>query len=312
MSSSLATVHHFIFVTQVHFCSTYAVALWDWAVCLPQELRLVSSQIYAFLREMIIFAVDLENSLDDSQGLLYFCRYWVIAVTPYLLWALCKDHAFDECRKIFQIPLMLAMVNQVSAEVILLIRTYTFFGRNIYLLALLIAALVGVVAYRVYVVISEIVILPFPDSQFQFQVGPCLPMSKQHPKAHLLGFCIAPLMYVTIITLATVGKAIAIRCQSCGHSSKLLRTFLREGVFYYIIFLIAQLINGIFYLQPGQSISAICIPLSVMLSPVVACRLILDLRARTSEPACDYSGYRFCSSVVNIRPWISVQPNWIR
>ena len=92
------------------------------------------------------------------------------------------------------------------------------------------------------------------------------------------------------------------------------------GVFYYILISIANLVcldlisiffegsssaivqvNGIFYLQsvlgyvvlaarliynyhrPRQSISAICIPLSVMLSPVLACRLILDLRERGSE-----------------------------
>jgi hypothetical protein len=61
-------------------------------------------------------------------------------------------------------------------------------------------------------------------------------------------------------------------------------------------------INGIFYLQPRQVISAINIPLSVMLSPLLACRLvsaallsfppkehsltacqILDLRERGSE-----------------------------
>jgi len=33
-------------------------------------------------------------------------------------------------------------------------------------------------------------------------------------------------------------------------------------------------INGIFYLQPRQVISAINIPLSVMLAPVLACRLV--------------------------------------
>ena len=47
------------------------------------------------------------------------------------------------------------MWNQASAEVILLIRTYAFFNRNIYILTFLVAALAGVLAYQLYVDTSE-------------------------------------------------------------------------------------------------------------------------------------------------------------
>ena len=47
------------------------------------------------------------------------------------------------------------MWNQVGAEAILLIRTYAFFNRNIYILILLVAALAGVVAYQLYVDTSQ-------------------------------------------------------------------------------------------------------------------------------------------------------------
>lgn len=47
------------------------------------------------------------------------------------------------------------MWNQVSAEVILLIRTYAFFNRNIYVLSFLLCALAGLVAYQLFVDISE-------------------------------------------------------------------------------------------------------------------------------------------------------------
>lgn len=42
--------------------------------------------------------------------------------------------------------------------------------------------------------------------------------------------------------------------------------------------------------RPRQSISAICIPLSVMLAPILACRLILDLRERGSETVAHSTG----------------------
>ncbi|KAI0684631.1 hypothetical protein BC835DRAFT_1422112 [Cytidiella melzeri] len=84
-------------------------------------------------------------------------------------------------------------------------------------------------------------------------------MSKPH-SAHLLGFFIAPLIYNTIVTVMTVVKAITIRCRSGGPSSQLIQTFLRkgvEGVFYYLIISIANLINGIFYLQYVSSTASL-------------------------------------------------------
>ncbi|KAL4246963.1 DUF6533 domain-containing protein [Abortiporus biennis] len=268
MPDTLETAQHFIFVTQVHFCD--AVVVWDWALGLPREWRFI-----------------WKTSWTPVKFSYIFCRYWVLAVIPYLLWAFCTDHTWDECEKIFKIPVALAIWNQVSAEVILLIRTYAFFNRNKYMLVLLVTALAGVVSYQLYVDTSQMLPLPFVVPPFQ--KGPCLPMSKPH-SAHLLGFFIAPLLYDTMVTVVTVGKAITIRRRSGGPSSRLIQTFLREGVFYYLLISVANLINGIFYLQPRQTISAICIPLSVMLSPVLACRLILDLRERGSETVSHSTG----------------------
>lgn len=47
------------------------------------------------------------------------------------------------------------MWNQVASEAILVIRTYAFFNRNIYVLALLVSALSGVIAYQLYVDTSQ-------------------------------------------------------------------------------------------------------------------------------------------------------------
>jgi len=183
------------------------------------------------------------------------------------------------------------MWNQAAAETILLIRTYAFFNRNNYILALLVSTLGGVVAYQLYVATSEMLLLPFvtvpmPGAEM---TGPCFPRSKPG-SADLLGFFIAPLMFDTMVTIMTIGKAVAMRRRSGGPNSRLIQTFIREGVFYYLLISIANLVNGIFYLQPRQVMSAICIPLSVMLAPVLACRLILDLRERGSETVSQSAG----------------------
>lgn len=266
----LATADHFIYVTQVYFCAMYAVVLWDWIISLHREYRFVWRTHWTPVKIAYLF-----------------CRYWVITVVPYLLYCFVIDHSLETCQRIYKIPVALAMWNQVGSESVLLIRTYAFFSRNVYVLCFLLSALSGVVAYQLYVDTTQMLLLPFYKPPFD--KGPCLPMSKRH-SAHLLGFFIAPLLFDTIVTFMTVWKAFNIRRRNGGPNSRLIQTFLREGVFYYILISIANLINGVFYLQPRQVISAINIPLSVMLGPVLACRLILDLRERGSETVSHSEG----------------------
>ncbi|KAH9486229.1 hypothetical protein JR316_0000293 [Psilocybe cubensis] len=268
MPDTQVTADHFIYVTQVYFCD--AVVLWDWIISLTREYRFVWRTHWTPVKVAYLF-----------------CRYWVIIVVPYLLYCFVVDHSRETCERIYKIPVGLAMWNQVGSESVLLIRTYAFFSRNAVVLWFLVSALGGVVAYQLYVDTTQMLLLPFFKPPFDS--GPCFPMSKPH-SAHLLGFFIAPLLFDTVVTMMTVWKAFTIRRRNGGPNSRLIQTFLREGVFYYILISIANLINGVFYLQPRQVISAINIPLSVMLGPVLACRLILDLRERGSETVSHSEG----------------------
>ncbi|PPR03796.1 hypothetical protein CVT24_007476 [Panaeolus cyanescens] len=278
---TLESSQHFIFITQVwrtHWTPVKAA--------------------YLFCRR--VYATSFPSNLPNLNTA---NSYWVITVVPYLLYCFVVDHHRETCERIFRIPVALAMWNQVGSESVLLIRTYAFFSRNLYVLWFLIFALSGMVAYQLYVATTQMlrtshfssqyltfnahIVLPFVKPPFD--KGPCLPMSKPH-SAHLLGFFIAPLLFDTVVTFMTVWKAFDIRRRNGSPNSRLIQTFLKEGIFYYILISIANLINGIFYLQPRQAISAINIPLSVMLGPVLSCRLILDLRERGSETVSHSEG----------------------
>ncbi|KAJ7170206.1 hypothetical protein C8R46DRAFT_1350082 [Mycena filopes] len=267
---ALATADRFLYITQVYFCAMYAVVIWDWLISLPREWRFVWKTHWTPVKIAYLF-----------------CRYWVIVVVPYLLYCFVMDHSLETCQKIYKIPVGLALWNQVGSETVLLIRTYAFFNRNVYVLWFLISALSGVVAYQLYVDTTQMLLLQFFKPPFDR--GPCFPRSKPH-SAHLLGFFIAPLLFDTLVTSMTVWKAFKIRRRNGGPNSRLIQTFLREGVFFFLLISSANLINGIFYLQPRQVISAINIPLSVMMAPVLACRLILDLRERGSETVSHSEG----------------------
>ncbi|KAJ7109882.1 hypothetical protein C8R44DRAFT_842378 [Mycena epipterygia] len=303
-SDSIATADHFIYITQTYFSD--AVVIWDWLISLPREWRFVWKTHWTPVKMAYLFCRQVAHRFHPHQLTSLMNSYWVIAVVPYLLYCFVMDHSLETCQKIYKIPVALALWNQVGSEclfaslfsfilttytfastAVLLIRTYAFFNRNVYVLWFLLSAISGVVAYQLYVDTTQMLLLPFFKPPFDR--GPCFPASKPH-SAHLLGFFIAPLLFDTIVTAMTVWKAFTIRRRNGGPNSRLIQTFLREGVFYYILISIANLINGIFYLQPRQVISAINIPLSVMMAPVLACRLILDLRERGSETVSHSEG----------------------
>ncbi|KLO07103.1 hypothetical protein SCHPADRAFT_665082 [Schizopora paradoxa] len=242
-----------------------AVVLWDWIVCLPREYRFI-----------------WKSNWTAAKYAYLFCRYWVIVVIPFILYCYIQDHSQERCLQLFRAPVALAMWNQAGAEVVLLLRTYAFFNRDRFLFAGLLAMLCGVFAYQLYVILHEMLLLPFVPPA---TTGPCLPMSKPH-SAHILGFFLASLAFDASVTTMTLVRAIMYRRGKLGGSGdRLVVTFLREGVFYFILISIANLINGVFYLQPKSDMSALNIPLTIMFSDVLACRMILDLRSRGYELA---------------------------
>ncbi|KZV73893.1 hypothetical protein PENSPDRAFT_682447 [Peniophora sp. CONT] len=255
-----------ILVTQYHFSCMYAVCIWDWIISLPNERRYIWKSKWTLVK-----------------GLYLFTRYYVLAVVPYLLWAFCTNHEWSLCRWAFKIPVIVATPNQLGAEAILLVRTYAFFGRDKRVLAVLVCMILGLLSYQLYVATSAMLPLPFLG-----ETGPCFPMSRPG-EAQVLGFFVAPLAFDTIITIITLAKAYSMR-QRNGSSSQIIQVFLKEGFFYYFLISGANLMNGIFYFQPHSEMSAIMIPLSVMLSPVLACRMIIDIRARADHRNVFLSG----------------------
>ncbi|VDC03215.1 unnamed protein product [Peniophora sp. CBMAI 1063] len=254
---NLAT--RFLFATQIHFCCMYAVFIWDWITGILSEYRLI-----------------WKTKWTPVKALYLFTRYWVICIIPYVLWCYTVDHDQDTCNKIFRSPVALAMWNQVGSEAILTVRTYAFFGRNLYVLGVCLSMLGAIISYQLWALTTKMLPLPFLNGVS----GPCLPMAILG-QAHLLGFFVAPLCFDTIITVATLWKAVAMR-RANGPSSHIIQVFLKNGIFYFLLISGANLLNGIFYFQPHAEMSAIMIPLSIILSPLLACRLILDIRQRAA------------------------------
>lgn len=140
---------------------------------------------------------------DNHQSLQ---SYWVISVVPYLLFCFVMEHSQVICEQLYHVSyhcldvssslhhwalrsqsrshcgtksapkartffaffLQRVLINHFHHPVVLLIRTYAFFNRSIFVLCFLVAAMAGVVAYQLYVATSQMqcsylpIISPFP------------------------------------------------------------------------------------------------------------------------------------------------------
>lgn len=140
--------------------------------------------------------------------------------------------------------------------VVLLIRTYAFLGRKTWMLGGLLALLATVLAYQIYVPIAQMVLLALgpPDVP-----APCFPVARPH-SAHVTGFFIAPLLFDGFVTGLTVWKAFSMRyrfTKTSRESTSIVTTFVNEGIGYFALISAANLINGIFYLQPVAVLQAL-------------------------------------------------------
>ncbi|KAH7101656.1 hypothetical protein BKA62DRAFT_638478 [Auriculariales sp. MPI-PUGE-AT-0066] len=259
----IAYAARIVFIEQVYFCSLYAVVVWDWVSSLSKEYRLIWKKNWTPVKAIYIL-----------------CRYWPIATVPWTLYVYTINHPHDFCVKSYRSVPILMTPNMVLAELVLLIRTYAFLGRKTWLLVTMLVALGGVFTYQIYVPLVRMDLLALGPPGVP---TPCFPVA-QPGSQHVTGFFIAPLLFDTAVTGLTLYKAVTMRWNlpwsKKRESTSIVNTFINEGIFYFILITIANILNGAFYLQKKQVIQALNIPLSIMLPNILACRLILALRSR--------------------------------
>ncbi|KAI0034465.1 hypothetical protein K488DRAFT_18270, partial [Vararia minispora EC-137] len=223
-----------------------AVVVWEWLISLETERQIIWKSPWTLVKCAY-----------------FFCRYWVLLITPYDLWVFVINHSQETCQKIYKTPPALGIFNMFAGEAILLLRTWAFFNRNNRVLVGLSLLLAGVLAYQLWVagLSSYRLFCERPNPYVSI-----VTVLTRSPK-------LAPLFFDTLVTGMVIVKA-WIRCRRHGPSSRIIQIFVREGVFYYLMISLANAVNGIFYVQSLKTISGIMVPFSVLLGPILACRLV--------------------------------------
>ncbi|KAF7326099.1 hypothetical protein MKEN_00461300 [Mycena kentingensis (nom. inval.)] len=268
--------------TKIYIACTTSILIWDWLSCLPQEYKHIWKH----------------RSWSPIKFLYCMVRYYTLAVlivTDVWFFASWSEAA---CSRYVRILPGIAVLIDLSIEAVLAIRIYALYAcdrRMAVALGVMLAAFLGVMI--------AVPILAFTYTPLPIWPGACIVTGQPSiagPK-FIIAFYAAPMTCDVIMTALTLFRAIDQNKR--GGSSSLMRRMVRDGLFYFFAITSLNLLNVIFFVQSDELIQAINAPMSIQISSVLCCRLILNLRAEnepsTSVKKFSHSRNRWVTDIIH-------------
>lgn len=260
MAGVIAGGLNLIHILQVYTSSMVAVAVWDWLTCLQMEWYCIWKKEWSLIK-----------------GLYLWTRYYGILCFSLNLWLFNANFSEQQCKSLHYVIAATCMWTTLGSEAILAVRTYAFLGKKKWLGFLLGGLLAAETAFLLYVSIAgvgQIPPPPFPGPDGVIR-GPCTASDK--PGQHVVsGFWLAPVAFDLICTFLTAAKALTMHRDVTR--SPIVQIFVREGVFYFLAVAGVNVLNAAFMFQKNPNLQNINCFLALVLSQVLCCRLVLNLK----------------------------------
>ncbi|KAJ2916856.1 hypothetical protein MD484_g3541, partial [Candolleomyces efflorescens] len=256
-----------IHVLQVYTSSMVAIAAWDWVTCLTAEWEYIWKKDWSLIKCLYLWT-----------------RYYGLICFSINLWLFNAEFTVEQCKSLHYLIAATCMWTTLGSEAILAVRTYAFLGKARWLGILLVGMLLAETGFLLYVAIAAVYQIPPPPFPLENPRGPCTASDK--PGSHVVsGFWLAPVAFDLICTFLTVWKALTL--QQSIVRSPIIKIFVREGLGYFLAVAGVNVLNAAFMFQKNPNLQNINCFLALVLSQVLCCRLVLNLKGAqesTSRP----------------------------
>ncbi|KAJ8093124.1 hypothetical protein PM082_020609 [Marasmius tenuissimus] len=177
-------------------------------------------------------------------------RYYGLLAFALNLWLFNGNFTAEQCKPLHYFIAATCMWVTLGSEAILAVRTYAFLGKGKIIGGILLTMLLAETGFLLFVSIA----------------------------AHIVsGFWLAPVAFDLVCTFLTFYKALQL--QTIGAKNPIVKTFIREGLGYFLAVAFVNVLNAAFMFQSNANIQNINCFLALVLSQVLCCRLVLNLRA---------------------------------
>ncbi|KLO18920.1 hypothetical protein SCHPADRAFT_935759 [Schizopora paradoxa] len=245
--SQFATAVHHLTVAKQYATASWVLALYEYIITFDREVSSIWQRKFSFATILWV--------MNRYTLLLSYC--------PIIL-------AFF-VRFTTEFPGTIQIISNISTGVTLSLRTYALYGRAKWVIALLVPFLAIEVALESWAVAGGVPV-PVPGG-----LTGCILTGKASQGDRFAAFWIGQLVFPTLIFLLTIIRAFSLRVQGTG-SGGILSTMLRDGTVYFLVIFFVNLANVLTYVVSPPDIQAINAPFSALITAVMMCRLMLNLR----------------------------------
>ncbi|KAH8978118.1 hypothetical protein EDB86DRAFT_980923 [Lactarius hatsudake] len=258
--------------------AAYVICFYDWVISLDQEVALIYPAPWNAVKAAYIF-----------------CRYYPMAIAPFHLWGLVGNHEQRVCESYYHVLFACAMPTILSAQFILMLRTYAFSGRKTQVLVVLSITYLGLVGVIIWVLSTEISLVPV---FFFTKSNGCFALSDE-PNIRVLAAGVAqgnrvplPIAYhmglisVLMTFFDFLNMLVVLWHWVRGRDTfgPLGKSFLKQGVLVYVVMTAMNALAicsflSLYLVHQGLNDSSM---FTFIMPSALACRLVLMLRQKAS------------------------------
>jgi len=251
---------HTIQITRTTVIAVYALSICEWWDTLSTEIELIYPSRW--------------NSIKVAYLL---SRYYNLAVWPLVIFAYGGNHTSHTCAKLTPIVSISLLPMQLFAPAVILMRAYAFAGRNVKVLALLLFFYAGLVTISIWLFCTNVPTLP--DTVYQYLGGTgCFP---DYAVSKTSGMrLIAAIGAASLMDLLSLSVIITYCLWARSTRGSFGRIFITQGIGGFTAVLVVHASALGVYFNPQTFYNGVGLPYVLVISNLIACRLILHLRRK--------------------------------
>lgn len=239
----------------------YALQLYEWFASFDKEVSLIHQARWSSIKVAYLL-----------------CRYYPLCFWPVFMWAYIGNHGPEVCKYVLRPIHGLLAPFLFFSQAVMVMRAYAFSGRNRRVLIPLATCYSGLLAVNIWVFCIRIEAIP---SSFYTLIGGtgCFPDYGDQVMAEKIGYSMLAATLMDLISLVFV----FIQCRKAQNREvSLARYFISQGLsaFGFIAFINAT--SAVCFFRPNHGGRGVGLPLVLISSNLVACRVILLLRRKAS------------------------------
>jgi len=245
--------------SKLYATASWALASYEYLITFDKELSRIWSRSFSIMT--ILWAIN---------------RYvFLISFAPTILF-LFIPLSSEQCLSFVKFPGIMQIILNISTGITLSLRTYALYSNNKWILIFLMPFLLAEVAVEAWAV-SGGDRVPLPKG-----FSGCILTGKESQGNRFVAFWVGQLVVPTLIFVLTIGKGVSLYRYGTSRS-RVLRIMLRDGLMYFLIIFLANVVNVVTYVVAPPDLHAVNAPFSDMITALMICRLILNLRTDLDE-----------------------------